>query len=53
MRFTERHNGAPLGKGLRLGITGGYLFLLGSSSLSGFATGLKLEFKAFSLSWPE
>ena len=46
-------NWAPLGKGLRLGITGGYLFLLGSPSLSGFTTGLKLEFKAVSLSWPE
>ena len=46
-------NWAPAGKGLRLGITGGYLFLLGSPSLSGFAVGLKLEFKAFSLSWPE
>jgi hypothetical protein len=46
-------NWAPFGKGVRLGITGGYLFLLGSPSLSGFVTGLKLEFKAFSLSWPE
>jgi len=46
-------NWAPLGKGMRLGITGGYLFLIGSQSLSGFAIGLKLEFKAFSLSWPE
>lgn len=40
-------------KGLRLGLTGGYLFLIGSPSLSGFTAGLKLEFKAFSLSWPE
>ena len=46
-------NWAPSGKGGRLGITGGYLFLLGSKSLSGFVTGLKLELKAFSLSWPE
>ena len=40
-------------KGLRLGLTGGYLFLVGSPSLSGYTAGLKLEFKAFSLSWPE
>jgi hypothetical protein len=40
-------------KGLRLGLTGGYLWLVGSSSLSGFTTGLKLEFKSFNLSWPE
>jgi len=42
-----------LTKGLRLGLTGGYLFLVGSPSLSGYTLGLKLEFKAFSLSWPE
>ena len=40
-------------KGLRLGLTGGYLFLVGSSSLSGFTTGLKLETKSFNLSWPQ
>jgi hypothetical protein len=46
-------NWAPHAKGLRLGITGGYLLLPGSPSLSGFSIGLKLEFKAFNLSWPE
>jgi hypothetical protein len=40
-------------KGLRLGLTGGYLFLIGSPSLSGFVTGLKLETKSFNLSWPQ
>jgi hypothetical protein len=43
----------PHAKGLRVGITGGYLFLPGSPSLSGFSIGFKLEFKAFNLSWPE
>jgi hypothetical protein len=42
---------SPSGKGLRVGLTGGYLFLPGSPSLSGFVVGLRLEFKAFSLSW--
>ena len=46
-------NWAPQAKGLRLGITGGYLFLPGAPSLSGFNVGFKLEFKAFNLSWPE
>ena len=44
-------NWSPSGKGLRLGLTGGYLFTPGSPSLSGFVVGLKLAFKAFSLSW--
>ena len=42
---------SPSGKGLRLGLTGGYLFVPGSPGLSGFVVGLRLEFKAFSLSW--
>jgi hypothetical protein len=45
-------NWRPNGRGLRLDLTGGYLWLAGSPSLSGFVIGLKLEFKAFSLSWP-
>ena len=49
----DLHINWALAKGLRLGLTGGYLFLVGSPSLSGFTTGLKLEFKSFSLSWPE
>jgi len=40
-------------KGTRLGLTGGYLFLIGSRSLSGFVIGLRLEAKSFNLSFPE